>query len=426
VSHWFEDRLRATARLLTASQTGSLKTAGALAMIDPRLEFGSEGLKVPQATTKSRAAFDKAVALTGRNGASAQSVGELISICSWLQLELRQSGFQQEWDRHLAIAAIKASLPGSFPDPEAIRSLTALAGLVSTTTFNHLPPAQQLECLADLATIASIDRPGLGDVLMPALKTLVSQLSMLRRGEAGLVEFGGGAPNPVLASRLIAQPHGALNRAGTFGRVDWDAFDTPCTAWMGPAGKHAPALEVWVADQPLLTTAPNADFATSRTFEPRIILQELSLKRRDTESHSTLEASCQTVADKGAGALSWGRTLKVSLPDAGIYAEDWVLPSREAPTPNFNKSGLTFVLGRDVQLEQLAYGVWYLGGLEGPKWRLEASSNVLSWVQGDGVGMLSLSFEGALSRSKRLNWSLVPLAELPSFPKRATEFHTEL
>lgn len=418
MSHWFEDRLRAAARILTPSQAGAMKAAGILPMIDPRFEFDASGSSFLRRPGKARAMFDRAVSLSREERPDPQTIVELVTGCSRLELELRQGGVEEEWDRHLAIATIKTSFSGHFPNSEAQRSLAALAALSSAFGFNCQAPALQLECLADLATIASIDRSFVGEILLPAIQSLVAQLSMLRNGTAGLIEFGGGQADPNLSSRLSAQAHGALNRAGTFGRVDWEALGVACTVWMGPAGQNVPALELWVGSQPLLTTEPGGKFATCRTLEPAIDMQELSLRRRDTEVQYTLEAQCRTTGKKPGTGMQWGRTLKVSLVDCGLHGEDWMLPSRGASTVPLPRSRLTFVTGRGVDIERASGGVWYLCTGSGPRWRLDAPGHKISWTPGEAVGLLLLDAAKPPRVAERLAWSLIPLVDLPTFPTR--------
>lgn len=418
MSHWFEDRLRAAARILTPTQAGAMKAAGVHAMIDPRFEFDAKGSSFPRRPTKAREIFDRAVSLSCKEQPDPQTIAGLITGCSRLELELRHGGIEEEWERHLAIATIKSSFSGHFPHSEAQRSLTALVGLTAAFGFNCQAPAVQLECLADLATIASIDRPFVGEILLPAIQSLVAQLSMLRHGAAGLIEFGGGQADPNLAGRLAAQPHGALNRAGTFGRVDWEAFGVACTVWMGPAGANVPAIELWAGNQPLLTTEASGKFATSRTLEPAVVMQELSLRRRDTEVQYTLEAHCRTAGKKPVNDMQWGRTLKVSLVDCGLHGEDWMLPSRGATTALALRSRLTFVTGKGVDIERAGGGVWYLGAGSGPRWRLDAQGHNLSWTPGEVVGLLQLDAGKPTRVAERLSWSLIPFVDLPDLPSR--------
>jgi hypothetical protein len=418
VSHWFEDRLRAAARILTPSQAGAKKAAGIFAMIDPRFEFEAGGSRFLRRPSKAREIFDRAVALSCEGQPDPQTIAGLVTGCSRLELELRHGGVEEEWNRHLAIATIKTSFSSHFPRSEAQRSLTALAALAASFDFNCQAPALQLECLADLATIASIDRPFVGEILLPTIQSLVAQLSLFRHGNAGLIEFGGGQVDPNLASRLSAQAHGALNRAGTFGRVDWEAFGVACTVWMGPAGQKVPALELWVENQPLLTTAPAGKFATCRTLDPPIDMHELSLRRRDTEVQYTLEGQCRAAGKKPGTGMQWGRTLKVSLVDSGLYGEDWMLPDRgntTAPTP---RSRLTFVIGEGVDIERASGGVWYLGAGSGPRWRLDAPGHTLSWTPGETLGLLQVDAGRPPRVAERLSWSLIPFVDLPTLPSR--------
>ena len=392
-----DDRLKAAARLLRPVPQGGVRF---LLLHDPRTELADEATKPAGALLdppngpvegSSFAASQPAARMViapvradlrrlaslarGLNGSAADCLWA-IQTCSKQELTLPPVGFEECWDQALIIAIVKAVLPDVYPDAEASRSVAALLTLRRDPRFSMMTPAWQVSALADLAWLASVDRPALTLPMLEPLKAIVSDIGLLRRSDTALVEFGGGPADPILTRALAALAFGGVNTAASVGRLGWETGQGECLLWLAPGTRQSPLMEIWHDGQPLLTTLPGASSATALLTDPPTPPRPLKVKRRDGGDTLTLEGACDGTI--GRAACQWGRIVRLTPSRQHLEVEDWLLPSSPAPPILPQITGIQIVCGPGIAIDQLGRGRLSLHLPSGQSWLIDCPG--LRWT----------------------------------------------
>jgi hypothetical protein len=391
--------------------------------MDPRRELTEGPAETPHGPVcPARALFDRLVSSSGSPD-SAQVIAEIVARAARLELFPATDTFAGVWDRLVLAAGLRLSLPGEYARTEAQNAIRLICEAVESPAFGLMQPPWQLYALADLATLASADRPGLVDRMMPTIRTLVSHLDMLKSGEAQLARFSTETASPLLLVRLADLPFGGVSGLASAGRIDWTCDSGPqsirCTAWLAAAHDGAPALELWTDGRPLLTT--HGPVGSSRALlEPKPVPDRINVRRRDDDACVSLEASCEQ-ARAGRNLLQWGRTVRASRATGTFTIEDWLLAPRDSPTdrPAYRASRL--VLGPDVSVALAADNTGLLTDANGQCWHLHANGAPLVPVAAEG-GTAALALDVVPRNPTASTFPAIqldPITALPLLPLRS-------
>lgn len=380
----FEDRLKAAGRLLHPAVPPGTQF---LQLHDPRpvRDIGTD-----EGDIEARPILDRVVMLAIGGTLRPQSVVWAVQACSKLELALQPQDLRSRWNQAVAIATIKTTLPAVYSDAETSRAIATLLAMRREPGFPMMAPAWQLQALADLAIIASADRATVTDPMLEPLKAFVSDLSLLRRGEAALVEFGGGPADPTLAGSLAALPYGGVSSTASVGRLSWQTPHGECLVWVGPSGLKSPVLEMWHDGRAVLTTAPQQATATALLTDPPLPPHPVRIKRRDDGQAMALEAIC----DGSHGRLlhQWGRIVRLIRSRDRVEVEDWLLATKPSPTTLPRIAGLQIVCPADLRIESAGPGAMSLSTPAGAVWLLEAQGLRWSVLPADpAVGIVVLT-----------------------------------